>query len=111
MLKTAVALALLLTVLLSSGCVSGGFVIPVRAVAENTYGASPSAIKKGMTRAEIVGKFGEPVTKTADGRFLVYEYGGRTGFRVIEVYVDQPPKTTDNRALYNGQPPTQSRRS
>lgn len=58
-----IVLALLLTAFLSE-----------YSVGAEKIGADPSAIKKHMTRTEILGRFGEPIAKTADGRFALYEY-------------------------------------
>lgn len=50
-----------------------------RSVGGEKYGAHPSKIKKRMTRAEIITNFGEPIAKTTDGRFVLYEYRVSSG--------------------------------
>ncbi len=78
MYKAAVVLFIILTVLHMSGCIA----IPVP-TGSSEYGATPSKIKKGMTRNDIVERFGAPVAQTTDGRFLLYVYTGSSGVQVL----------------------------
>ena len=52
-------------------------------IAGDEYGPDPEMIEEGeTTRTKIIKAFGEPGAETADGRFVLYEYGGHGGLRI-----------------------------
>ena len=95
--KAALTFAVLVTTLLSSGCVLKviqaeveDFVQDVELLdlpTRSTYGPHHGDIKEGVTpRTEIVQAFGGPAAQTPDGRFVLYHFGYLVaGWYVLDV--------------------------